>query len=124
MRRGDIPAAYRGWSATYDEPRNSLFDCDEPVMHEVLDLLPVGTVLDAACGTGRWSAHLAARGYRVLGVDSSPEMLDRARARVPDGVFLPGDLHQPAVAVAVADVPWTSSCADWRWSMWRRSLRC
>lgn len=104
VRRGDLPAAYRGWSATYDEPRNGLFDSDEPVMHEILDSLPVGAVLDAACGTGRYAAHVAARGNRVLGVDGSPDMLDRARARVPDGLFLRGDLHRLPVADGAVDV--------------------
>jgi SAM-dependent methyltransferase len=98
VRRGDTGSAYREWSATYDEPRNSLFDIDEPVMHEILDPLPAGVVLDAACGTGRYAAHLAAGGHRVLGVDSSAEMLQRARVRVPDGAFLRGDLHRLPVA--------------------------
>src|SRR4029450_4962804 len=40
VRRGDLPGAYRGWSATYDQPRNSLFDSDEPVMNEILEALP------------------------------------------------------------------------------------
>ena len=87
VRRGDLASAYRGWSATYDEPRNSLFDSDEPVVHEILDRLPAGTALDAACGTGRYAAYLAGRGHRVVGVDGSAEMLDRARARVPAGTF-------------------------------------
>src|SRR5829696_9946203 len=43
VRRGDLPGAYRGWSVTYDELRNSLFDSDEPVMHEILEALPAGT---------------------------------------------------------------------------------
>jgi SAM-dependent methyltransferase len=92
--RGDSVTGYRQWSATYDEPRNSLFDFDEPIMQEILDALPGGDALDAACGTGRYAAYLAARGHRVVGVDSSPDMLDRARARVPHGEFLLGDLHQ------------------------------
>lgn len=94
VRRGDTVTAYRQWSDTYDEPRNTLFDADEPLMHELLDALPSGTALDAACGTGRYAAHLAARGHRVVGVDSSPDMLDRATARVPLGEFLLGDLHR------------------------------
>lgn len=61
--------------------RNTLFDYDEPVMHEILDALPAGTVLDAACGTCRYAAYLAGRGHRIIGVDSSPDMLVRARAR-------------------------------------------
>jgi SAM-dependent methyltransferase len=113
--RGDTLTAYHQWSDTYDEPRNSLFDCDEPVMHEILDALPTGTALDAACGTGRYASYLAARGHRVIGVDISPDMLVRARARVLRGWFLLGDLRQlplPADAVdlvvsglALAHVP-------------------
>jgi SAM-dependent methyltransferase len=98
VRPGDTLTAYRHWSATYDEPRNSLFDFDEPVMHAILDTLPIGTALDAACGTGRYSAYLTARGHRVIGVDSSPDMLARARARVADATFVHGDVRQLALA--------------------------
>lgn len=94
VRRGDTLTGYRRWAATYDEPRNGLFDIDEPVMHRILDAMPPGDALDAACGTGRYAEHLAGRGHRVVGVDSSPDMLDRARTRVPSGTFLCGDLHQ------------------------------
>jgi ubiquinone/menaquinone biosynthesis C-methylase UbiE len=49
--------------------------------------------LDAACGTGRHAARLAELGHEVTGVDGSPEMLDAARARVPEAHFLEGDLR-------------------------------
>ncbi|HEV7655563.1 MAG TPA: class I SAM-dependent methyltransferase [Mycobacteriales bacterium] len=104
VRHGDLPGAYRRWSATYDAPRNSLFDSDEPVTQEILEALPTGTILDAACGTGRYAAYLAAQGHRVLGLDSSPEMLDRARVRVPEGTFLRGDLDRLPVADGAVDV--------------------
>ena len=94
VERGDTVTGYRRWAATYDEPRNSLFDADEPVMHQIIEGLPPGDALDAACGTGRYAEYLAGRGHRVLGVDSSPEMLARARARVPSGEFVLGDLHE------------------------------
>lgn len=94
VNRGDTLTGYRRWAATYDEPRNSLFDSDEPVMHEIIDALPPGDALDAACGTGRYAEYLTGRGHRVTGVDSSPEMLDKARARVPSGRFILGDLHR------------------------------
>jgi len=45
------------------------------------------TVLEAACGTGRYLEHLAAR-YRVLGLDVHRAMLDIARARLGDDVPL------------------------------------
>jgi SAM-dependent methyltransferase len=94
VNRGDTVMGYRQWSATYDEPRNGLFDVEEPIMHEILDALAAGNALDAACGTGRYAGYLAGAGHQVAGVGSSPEMLDRARARVPQGEFLLGDLHQ------------------------------
>ncbi|MEU0535746.1 class I SAM-dependent methyltransferase [Amycolatopsis tolypomycina] len=101
--RVDTVAGYRLWSATYDQP-NSAFDLDEPVVTGIVDALPVGVALDAACGTGRYAELLAERGHRVIGVDGSPEMLARARTRVPPGQFLLGDLHRLPVADAEVDL--------------------
>jgi SAM-dependent methyltransferase len=42
----------------------------------------VRTVLDVCCGTGLMAAELVALGYRVVGVDASPQMLARARRRL------------------------------------------
>ena len=36
-------------------------------------------ILDLACGTGRMTLELARRGYDMIGVDCSAEMLDVAR---------------------------------------------
>ncbi|AVT34238.1 SAM-dependent methyltransferase [Plantactinospora sp. BC1] len=92
--RVDTVDGYRVWSATYDQPGNGLLEVEEPVVREILDALPPGTALDAACGTGRHTGYLAARGHRVIGVDSSAEMLARARERVPDAEFRLADLHR------------------------------
>jgi SAM-dependent methyltransferase len=95
VNRGDTLTGYRRWAANYDdEPRNGLFDADEPVMHQIIDAIPHGDALDAACGTGRFAEYLTGRGHHVVGVDSSPDMLERARVRVPSGEFRLGDLHQ------------------------------
>jgi demethylmenaquinone methyltransferase/2-methoxy-6-polyprenyl-1,4-benzoquinol methylase len=40
-----------------------------------------GRVLDVATGTGLVAQELLRRGFRVTGLDQSPEMLDRARSR-------------------------------------------
>jgi SAM-dependent methyltransferase len=80
--------AYGQYSARYDaEAGGGLFATDEPVVAEYLDGREPGVALDAACGTGRFAEFLAERGHRVIGVDSSPDMLAHARSRVPDGEF-------------------------------------
>jgi SAM-dependent methyltransferase len=104
VARVDTVEGYRIWSRTYDDVPNSAFEFDEPVVAEIVDALPAGVALDAACGTGRYAAALSARGHRVLGVDSSPEMLDHARLRVPNARFEVGDLHRLPVADGVMDL--------------------
>lgn len=41
---------------------------------------PGGLLLDAGCGTGAISVPLAARGYRMRGIDFAPRMIANARA--------------------------------------------
>ena len=57
------------WAAFLDE----LWQADEQGVLAVLDL---------CCGTGLLAAELAARGYRVVGVDASGAMLELARERL------------------------------------------
>ncbi len=78
---------YAQWAEFYDEPGNALIDMEQPVVREILDGLPVGVALDAACGTGRHSEYLASLGHKVIGIDESPEMLAIAREKVPSGEF-------------------------------------
>src|SRR5450432_3851651 len=51
-------------------------------------------LLDAACGTGRFAGFLARRGHRVIGVDSSPDMLACARQRVHGAEFHVAELDR------------------------------
>ena len=53
---------------------------------------PVKRVLDLGCGTGGHSAVLARRGYNVVGVDRSADMLRRARDRASAARFEVGDI--------------------------------
>ena len=84
---------YARWAPFYDEPGNQLLEIEQPIVREILDDLPVGIALDAACGTGRHTEYLASLGHTVIGVDTSREMLALARAKVPDGTFHEADLH-------------------------------
>jgi ubiquinone/menaquinone biosynthesis C-methylase UbiE len=95
---------YAGWAEFYDEAPNQLLDLEQPIVREILDGLPVGVALDAACGTGRHSAYLASLGHNVIGVDTSPEMLAVARERVPEGEFYEADLHDLPLADGSVDL--------------------
>ena len=89
----DPATGYAGWAGSYDEPGNDTVAAEEPVVRALLDELPDGPVLDAACGTGRHTAHLVASGRaEVIGVDASEAMLARARAKLPQVDFRAGDL--------------------------------
>ena len=53
-------------------------------------------VVDLCCGSGRHARPLAARGYRVTGVDCSPTALAAARRAGPLGVsYIEGDMRDP-----------------------------
>ena len=85
-------------------------------------------VLDVGCGTGSLSALLAEAGHRVTGVDLSPRMVDRARAKLRaaglPGRFLVGDAAAPPTgdepfdALLSRHLVWTlpdpqAALADW-----------
>ncbi len=60
----------------------------------VLDLLEkdgVKSILDLGCGTGVLTKFLAKEGYQVLGLDSSSEMLEKARRDFPAINFIEAD---------------------------------
>jgi SAM-dependent methyltransferase len=57
---------------------------------------PIRTVLDLGCGTGNHALPLASRGYRVTGVDLSPDMLAQAQKKAATN--LPSAMrHAPSV---------------------------
>ena len=99
---------YEQVSAGYDaDAGGGLFATDEPVVAEYLAGREPGVALDAACGTGRFAEFLARRGHRVIGVDSSPDMLAYARQRVPEAEFHVASL----TGCRCRMTPWTSSSA-------------
>lgn len=87
-----VQAQYAAWAAEYDAPGNPMTIAEEPVVREMLWGYPLGTALDAACGTGRHAAYLVSLGHEVIGVDCTPEMLDVAKAKAPSARFEMGDI--------------------------------
>ena len=94
---GDLPLGeeetYDALAACYDD---MTADVDYPAWADFIEALfagsprpvhgePFHTVLDQACGTGTMSFLLAERGYEVIGVDFSPEMLAVAAEKSLEG---------------------------------------
>jgi len=88
----DAARGYSTLASAYDSVPCELMQAEEPVVYDILDGIPAGSALDAACGTGRHTAALVDRGHDTIGVDQSAEMLERARAKVPGAEFRIGDL--------------------------------
>jgi len=100
----DSVTGYASWADTYDVLPNPLIEVEEPAVRQLVTDAPPGRALDAACGTGRHAAFLATRGHRVTGVDTSPAMLARARARVPEAALAVGSLAALPIPTASVDL--------------------
>jgi malonyl-CoA O-methyltransferase len=84
------------------EAHNPFMELEQATMLALLPDVAGRTVLDVACGTGRYLKILRARGAaRVVGIDLSIEMLRRARAQ---GAVARGDLVALPVVGARFDV--------------------
>ena len=75
--------AYERWAETYPaRAHNALMRAEEFAVRSLLPDLAGLTVLDLACGTGRWGlVALDLGAARVIGIDDSPAMLARCALR-------------------------------------------
>ena len=90
-RQAQARALFAPLGPTYDRVGAVLSFGQDPRWRRVLvSTLPRdgGSVLDVATGTGLVAGALLERGFRVSGLDQSPEMLARAHTRLGDRVAL------------------------------------
>jgi ubiquinone/menaquinone biosynthesis C-methylase UbiE len=80
-RQPDVAQTYD--SGRFDSLKGRLYRWrEERAIEFALGRLRRGTVLDAACGTGRITALLQRNGFRATGCDISPAMMAVARRRL------------------------------------------
>lgn len=121
-------SAYEGFADVYDELMNDVdYDAWSQYLIRLIEAhLPepaVPAVADLACGTGAFCMRFAKRGYRVIGVDCSADMLriagQKARSSGLSIPFVQQDmraltLHKPVDVVTVCcdGVNYLSTLAD------------
>jgi ubiquinone/menaquinone biosynthesis C-methylase UbiE len=112
---------YDAWAQTYDDSRGASPSVLNPI-REALGGAAGRALLDIGGGTGNFALPLAEAGFEVTLADFSPEMIRRARAKLPRSRF------------AVADgqhLPFRDACFDCAISVnvlghmpdWRSALR-
>lgn len=74
------------WSPDYGEKWGHYpNETHQEFIKKLLNLIPQHSrVLDAACGAGRYMPFFLEQGHKILGIDQSQGMLDRARHYFPE----------------------------------------
>ena len=96
-----------GYDAWFDRPwGRHATEIEHQLLVSAIEPMAGLTVLDAGCGTGRFTRRLEASGAHVIGIDRDPEALSLARGRVT-GPLVIGDVHglplrERCVDIAVA----------------------
>ena len=94
MRHSRVAGLYKRHARAFDRDRARGL-VEKPWLDRFLALVPPGgTVLDLGCGMAEpMAGYVVASGYRVVGVDSSPTLIDLCRDRYPEEVWLVGDMR-------------------------------
>ena len=91
---------YERHATAWDSDRQNSAWNDKVWHDRFIDRLAAGAeVLDLGCGSGQPVArHMAERGLRVTGVDSSPTMISLCRSRLPDHAWIVADMRELSLA--------------------------
>ncbi len=85
-----IAKVYDSW---YQTKTGSYVDRTEKELVFSLLKSKTGLSLDLGCGTGNYSLELYKKGFGVIGLDLSKEMLKVARKKIPEILFIKGDAY-------------------------------
>ena len=106
------PQGSNQWDAKQYQARHSyVFEYGQAVL-ELLAPAAGERILDLGCGSGQLTAAIAAHGASVIGLDSSQEMLEAARAQYPELEFRLGDAADFSLAAPV-DAVFSNAVLHW-----------
>ena len=92
----DLIDHYNAWAVQYDQDINRTRDLDKKITIESLSSIDFLEVLELGCGTGKNSEWLITRAHRLVGLDFSKNMLERANNKIMSdkATFIRADLNE------------------------------
>lgn len=84
-------ASQNQWNAELYDTSHSFVSKYGNDLIELLEFQNGQKILDLGCGTGDLAKQLADAGAEVVGIDSSPDMIEQAKRKYPEVSFMTGD---------------------------------
>lgn len=86
--------AYKEWAKTYDVHPNPHTLVEHSDFIKLTDPRKNEFILDAACGTGKYTKEFHKAGAKVTGLDFCEEMLEIAKEKIPEVQFMNHNLNK------------------------------
>lgn len=80
----NIKKGYNIWADQYDTNQNKTRDLDRKSTIQTLNKYNFSNVIELGCGTGKNTSYLLNRADKVIGLDFSEEMLNKAKKKIID----------------------------------------
>lgn len=73
---------YNQWAASYDDVENKTRDLEKGAGQKVLSSISFQNILELGCGTGKNTEWICQKAARLLAVDLSEEMMQKAKEKI------------------------------------------
>ena len=96
---------YNLWAKDYDNESNPVKSLSDETVIKLLPDLAGKSVLDAGCGPGKFCAYAEnKKALHIVGIDQSPNMIEKARAACKIAEFICSDLRDAPIEKNSLDV--------------------